>query len=1619
MPLEAEQAEEALIESVCTRLVDQVPSELVGECEEFVRQFYHWVPLEDLSGRTIHDLCGAAMASWEFARYRTSRTANVRAYNPTAREHGWQSMSTVVEVVTDDMPFLVDSVGMELSRLGYGIRLSIVPVLGVLRDVDGRLARVFPPSAGIGNALTETVMQFEIDRETDPALLESLVGDVRRVLSDVRAAAEDEQIMRDRMHKIAAELASAPTRLEPGEAKEVSAFLKWAVEGKFILLGYREYDLVSEAGEDSLRAIDGTALGILRHSSAVGSASFAKLPREVRALARSPHALVLTKANSRSTVHRPLYLDYIGVKRFARGEVCGERRFLGMYTAAAEETNPRQIPILRGKVEAVACRARFPSRGHQARELAKTLHGYPRDELFQITEDELFTISMGIVALAERQRVRLFVRGDLYKRFVSCLVFLPRDRYNTENRERIASVLRDAFVASDTDWAVHLSDSKLARLHFIVRTRVATADVDVDAVERRIADVTRPWTGHLADALREVYGEEHGNALFHRYGSAFPVAYRADWGARAAVLDVDRAETVVAGKRLVINVYQSDDADRTSLRCKLLSPGERIALSDVVPVLENMGLRVADERPYELKPEGLGSMWIYDIGVVCDFDVDLRIEATRTAFQDAFTQVWMGDLENDRLGALVLRAGLTGNEVAVLRALVKYLRQAGATFSDRYLQQALTGNPAVARLLVELFGARLDPERSDGATAERLGVEIERAIDDIATADRARILRDCLAVVRATVRTNYFQRSPYGHPRAQLALKLDPSQVPFLPAPRPRFETFIYSPRMEGVHIRSGRVARGGVRLSHRREDFRTEALELLRQETVRNAVIVPVGAKGGFVTKQPPSTGGPDALLEEVAGCYRLFLSGLLDVTDNIVAGKVVAPPGVIRHDEDDAYLVVAPDEETTALSDLANRVAADHGFWLGDSFAAGGSHDNGHGGLGIAARGTWESVRRHFRRLGIAVDSDDFTAVGIGDVAGDAFGNGMLLSPHIKLVAAFNADHVFLDPDPDPQASFAERRRLFALPAASWRDYDRAAISEGGGVFPRSSGMLRLSAQVREVLDVPEEALTPDALIRAVLRAPVDLLWNGGVGAFVKARSESHAEVGDKANDAVRIDGIELRCRVVGEASSGGFTQKGRIEYALSGGQINTDAIDTGAEVNCSDGELNLRILLDAAVADREITPSQRDRLLADLEDALAQRVLNETYVQALALSLEHRQASDLLGLHARLIDDLEQRGLLDRELEQLPSDERIRELETANDGLTAPELAVLLAYAKVTLSHDLLASDVAEDEYLRDQLAESLPPSLRERFRPHMRNHRLRREIVTTDLVNSIVDRQGTTFVSRLAEETGAEAGHVARAYAVAVAVFGMRGFWDEVEALDDRVDDDTQFKLLLEGRRLVTRASRWLVGNRHPPLDIAGAVADYAPGAASLREALPELLSGLDRDGWAARVRQFAGSCVPSVLASWGAAMDALFFTFDIVDSVRGTDQPVRIGGAIHFGLERRLELGWLRDRILGLPRATIWETLARAALRDDLYKTHRAITGAILKGTSTEADIDEAIDAWVRARGPSVERYMSRLRDVRTAPGNEFATLLVAVGGLADLIPSGTARPQTTQRWPPE
>ena len=1618
MTASAEGIEAALIDTVCSRVRERVDGADAERVERFVRLYYGWVPAEDLAGRDPLDIYGAALAQWNLMHKRAPGEAKVRVYNPDFEQHGWQSTHTVVEIVTDDMPFLVDSVSMELSRQAYGIHLVVHPVIGVRRDEQGEVVEIGPPGTDGSAGHAESIMRFEIDRQSEAAELEAIREGVLRVIADVRAAVEDWPAMRERAREIIAELRAGGLPGDPGDIEEAAALLEWADGGHFTFLGYREYGLVEEGGEDRLRALQDSGLGVLRQRARKPvSKSFAKLPPRVRANARSQRLLTLTKANSVATVHRPAYLDYIGVKRFGDdGEPVGERRFLGLWTSTAYKAHPSDVPVVRRKVEAVLRRAGFPRGSHSEKALAEILDTYPRDELFQTTEDDLYEIATGILGLGERQRVRLFVRRDEFERFLSCLVFVPRDRFNTQNRERISEILRDAFGAERVDWELRLSESVLVRIHFLVRTGAGELpDYDVEEIEARIVEATREWTDDLRTALLDELGEEHGNQLFRRYGRGFPTSYRVDWLARTAVADVRRMEELRGGDGLGLNLYRPLEAARSALRCKLFRCGAPVSLSDVLPMFESMGLEVTDERPYEVRPRDGAPIWIYDFGLAygAEAELDAGDDALRERFHDAFARVWRGEVENDGFNALVLRAGLPWREVTVVRAVARYLRQAGTTFSDRYMERTLLAHPDVARGLVELFRGRFDPSGTRGEEeAEAVACRIEQAIDEVASLDEDRILRNFLATVRAMLRTNHFQTDASGAPKPWLSFKLDPSGIPVVPLPRPRFEIFVCSPRTEGVHLRGGNVARGGLRWSDRREDFRTEVLGLMKAQMVKNALIVPVGAKGGFVLKRPPADGGREALQAEVVACYRAFISGLLDITDTITDGDIVPPDRVVRHDGDDPYLVVAADKGTATFSDLANGIAAEYGFWLGDAFASGGSVGYDHKKMGITARSAWESVKRHFRELGTDIQSTDFTVVGIGDMSGDVFGNGMLLSPHIRLLAAFDHRHVFVDPAPDPAASFDERRRLFELPRSSWADYDEGLISEGGGIWPRTAKSIPVSPQAREALGLEADRLAPNELIRALLAAPVDLLWNGGIGTYVKARTETHADVGDKANDAVRVNGADLRCRVVGEGGNLGFTQRGRIEYALAGGRLNTDAIDNAGGVNCSDHEVNIKILLDSVVAAGDLTGKQRNELLAEMTDAVADLVLRGSYRQTEALSLARAQAPAMLDVHDRLMRSLEQAGRLDRTLEALPDAETIGDRRSARIGLTQPEVAVLLAYDKITVYAALLDSDMPEDPYLSRTLAEYFPAPLPERFPEAMERHRLRREIIATYVTNSMVDRAGSTFAYRMHEDTGAPASDIARAYAAASEVFDMRSFWADVEALDLVVDADTQVAMLLDARRLVERATRWMLRTRRRPLDIAETVERFADGARAIAEALPGILAGDDRAGWDARVEELGEARVPDAVARRVAGLGALFSALDIVEVSAATERSVEEVAALHYELGARLHLHWLRDRIAALPRDDRWQAMARAALRDDLFSLHAELTADVLRSAPADAATTAAaqLDAWLAENEGPAERTLGVLDDIRTSGSYDLTTLPVALREVRDLIRAGDAQP---------
>ncbi len=1323
----------------------------------------------------------------------------------------------------------------------------------------------------------------------------------------------------------------------------------------------------------------------------------------MRAIALEPHLLNLTKANSRSTVHRPSYLDYVGVKRFdADGRVVGERRFLGLYTHTAFHARLGEVPILRRKVRAVLSRAAFTPGSHNEKALIEILDAHPRDELIQVSVDELYDTALGILHLGERQRLRLFVRRDRFGRFFSCFVFVPRDRFNTENRRRIEAILRDVTGAKSIDYSTRLSESVLVRLHYMAYIEPgAMPELDVRQTELLLVAATRSWTDDFEQALVEELGEEAGKRLFRRYGEAFPTAYRVDWVARSAIADARHMEELPA-EGLDISLYQPLGAPPGSLRAKLFRSGRPLALSDVLPLFEAMGARVADERPYEVSPAEREPVWVYDFGLSCPSTRDSEVDEIRDEFQEAFLRTWRGEVENDGYNRLVLAAGLDWREVSVLRAVARYLRQTGSTFSDRYVEQVLVGHPEVARMLLELFRARFDPACADTDTADAVAGRIGEMIDAVESLDQDQILRRFLGVMQALLRTNWFQDDPDGAPHGYVSFKLEPQQLPWLPEPRPAFEIFVYSPRTEGVHLRAGQVARGGLRWSDRREDFRTEVLGLAKAQMVKNAVIVPVGAKGGFVVKQPPGGGDREELMAEVVACYRTFIRGLLDLTDNIVDGHVVGPPDVVRYDGDDPYLVVAADKGTATFSDIANGVAAEYGFWLGDGFASGGSSGYDHKAMGITAAGAWESVKRHFRELGVNVSSEPFTAVGIGDMSGDVFGNGMLLSRKTRLIAAFNHREIFIDPDPDPETGWEERRRLFELPRSSWSDYDAALISAGGGVWPRTAKSIPLSDEARAALGIERTRLAPNELIKALLQAGVDLLWNGGIGTYVKASGETHSDAGDKANDAVRVNGDELGARVVGEGGNLGLTQLGRVEYALAGGRVNTDAIDNSAGVDCSDREVNIKILLDAVVTAGDLTVKQRDRLLEAMTEKVADLVLQDNYEQSETLSLAEQQAPGMIDVHERLIRVLESEARLDRRLEGLPDDEELAERAREERGLTRPELAVLLAYSKVFLYSALLESDVPEDPYLSSELERYFPPPLPERFGDAMHRHRLRREIVATQVTNNVLHGGGTTFAFRMHEETGAPGSAIVRAYAVAREVYDMRGQWRAIEALDNEVSAAVQTGLLLDGRRLVERGTRWLLRNQGGRIDIASAVARFRPGAEVLYEAIPKLLDPSEVEPLALRVDELRSAGVPEDLAARVAGMSTMYAVFDVVEVAEESALDVLAVAAVHLRLGAQLHLHWLRDRVVSLSREDRWKAMARAALRDDLYAAHRGLTAEVLRHGPRLGGPDERVAGWIESH-PTSERSLETLADIRAGRVYDLTTLSVAVRAVRNLL----------------
>ncbi len=1578
-------------------------------------RFYRHLAEEDLLDHPVETVVSHAEDLLDFARQRAPGSPKVRAIDAD----GSADVSVVVEVVTDDMPFLVDSVTHALIAAGRAVHLVVHPQLLVRRNAAGELAEIVDAVASDGSpdVHAESWMWLELERDFGGLDGANLEARVLAVLDDVRIAVRDWQSMRAKALGLADEIsASPPSTVPQASVDEGAELLRWLANDNLTFLGYREYVLDTREGEDVLVPVPGSGLGLLSGGDAepTESRSFAALPAAVRARAREPELLVLTKANSRSTVHRSSYLDYIGVKAFdASGRVVGERRFLGLFSSSAYTQSILSIPVLRQKHDRLLADLEFAGGSHSAKDLLQFLETYPRDELFQTHDALLAEIAESVLHLQDRRHTKVYLRADDYGRYMSCLVYLPRDRYTTPVRLRIERLLVDAFGGTSVDYTARVSESVLARVHYVIQVPPGQGvpDVDVPTLESAVAAAARSWQDDFNAALVARVGDGPAVPLLRTYAHAFPEAYKETFGPGRGVNDALVIEQLTPGE-LSLEIYEPPNGTRRDIRLRVTRIGPAMSLSRVLPILQAMGVDVVDEYPYEIARALKESVWILDFGMqLADGDIPGR-STLAERFEEAFAAAWDDRCGVDGFNALIVRGGMRWRQALIIRAYARYMRQIGSSFSQQYIEEVVIANVDITRLLVSLFEARFAPvEVDDRSSAEaRLIDDIEDGLNAIASLDQDRIMRTLLALVVSTLRTNYFQVDADGIDRSSISIKLDPRRVPDLPLPKPHFEIWVYSPQVEGVHLRFGAVARGGLRWSDRQEDFRTEVLGLVKAQEVKNSVIVPVGAKGGFYAKRLPDIAADrEAWLAEGKSAYSEFIRSLLDVTDNRVDGVVVPPRDVVRHDGDDPYLVVAADKGTATFSDLANAIAAEYDFWLGDAFASGGSVGYDHKAMGITARGAWESVKRHFRELGVDTQSSDFTVAGIGDMSGDVFGNGMLLSEHIRLLVAFDHRHVFVDPSPDAAASYAERRRLFDLPRSSWGMYDQELISAGGGIFPRTAKSIDITPQIATALGIPVDVMTmtPDELIQAALRAPVDLLWNGGIGTYVKAQTETNIDVGDKANDRIRINGSELRCRVIGEGGNLGMTQLGRVEAARHGVRLNTDAIDNSAGVDTSDHEVNIKILLDSIVRSGGLAREDRDVLLAHMTDVVSAQVLEDNYGQNVVLGNARAGAANLITVHQRMIRELERSGLLDRALEFLPDDVELRTRRMAGEGLTSPELSVLLAYAKIWLTEILNDSSIADEDYFAQKLASYFPPELATRFGDALQGHPLRPEIVSTVTCNRLVNIGGITFVFRAMEETGASAVQVVRAAWAAIEVFGIDAIWQSINRQDNLIPTTAQSALHLETRRLLDRATRWFLQTRGTSLDVQGEIDRFAAVVSDRAAEIPALLLGKERERWERLGQRFVAAGAPEDLARKAAAALDVFALLDITDICLRTGETLDAVVPLYFAVSERYDIDSTLVDITALPRGDRWTALARQALRGDVYTVVAELTTRVLESTPSSAPAADRLMQWEVEHREGLARARATLDDIASVENPDLATLSVALRAMRNLVTQGT------------
>lgn len=1602
-----------LLAGVTQVLQERAPEPHQQAVIELAKQIFSGQLAEDYGNRESSSLAASVMGSWAFIQQLDPDTPKVRIFNPDFQKHGWQLNQTVVTILCRNTPFLTDSVRGELNRRNLYIHLINSTVFTCIRDSKNQLLELLPArsvaKAKKGQRCSEeALLIFEIGRCTDKQELAEMRATLEAILAEVLLVVDDFQAMLALMESAQQELVSVPAQSRISQA-EAQAFVEWIRSGFYTFLGYEYLDVSYEGDNAVASSRQGAQLGLLKIRNSYGHIELTQALNNSAQQSDAMTPVVFGKSSLRSRVHRLSYPDYIMLRVYdSQGKVIGEHRFMGLYTSPVYTLTPKQIPIIRQKFKEVLDRSDLDPTSHKGKDLARVLDVFPRDELFQSSVDELFNTTIAVNQIQERRQVRLFVRRDSLGKFVNCLVYTPRDIYRTELRVKIQDLLCNAFGAKESEFTTYFSESVLTRTHFVLRVDPRNKpEVDLNALEEEVVKVTMSWKEYLKQYLIEEFGDEQGSELVEQYAEGFSPGYMDDFEPRAAIDDIKKFLALDAPENtddIAMSLYRRLGEDDKTLHFRLVHFDRALSLSDVMPILENLGLRVETEHPYGIKRKDGRSIWVHEFGLTFNYGSAIDINKVSDIFQESFLRIWEGDADNDAFNKLILGSQLGWRQIAMLRAYARYMKQTQVNFSLEYIAETLSNHLDITAQIVDYFNARFDTVASD-RDEKVIRKAILDSLDSVENLTEDRIIRQYLAVIKATLRTNYFQRDSSGEYKTYISFKLSPRDIPDIPLPVPMFEIFVYSPRVEGVHLRGGKVARGGLRWSDRHEDYRTEVLGLVKAQQVKNAVIVPTGAKGGFVAKHLPS-GDREAIQAEGIACYKIFIQGLLDVTDNLVNGEIAPPKDVVRKDEDDSYLVVAADKGTATFSDIANEISRQYNFWLGDAFASGGSVGYDHKKMGITARGAWVSVQRHFREMGINVQETDFTVVGIGDMAGDVFGNGMLLSPHIQLVCAFNHLHIFIDPNPDAAKSFVERQRLFNLPRSSWEDYDAALISKGGGVFRRSAKSIKLTPQMKARFAIDADQLTPTELIHAILKAPVDLLWNGGIGTYVKASSESHADVGDKANDALRVNGSELRCKVIGEGGNLGVTQLGRIEYALHGGRSNTDFIDNAAGVDCSDHEVNIKILLNGVVASADMTEKQRNVLLESMTDSVASLVLDNNYRQTQAISLAERDVLLRAGEYRRLIHNMEASGKLNRQLEFLPSDETLLERKAShNRGLTRPELSVLVSYVKSQLKESLVDDSLASDPYINRIVETAFPAKLREDFSPQLQEHRLRKEIIATQLANDLVNNMGITFIERLSQSTGVSNVEIARSYVIARDVFAMPAYWDKVEALDYQVDASVQMDMMAQLMRLVRRASRWFARNRRGNVDAAVEIDSFRDEVAMLREKLPELVRGNQKAQMEAMLQSYLDKGVEVDLANFIAATREVYPFLGIIEAAHTLNASTEKVAELYFALSEKLELDWFAKQISDLKIDNYWQAMARESYRDDLEWQLRNLTVGAMRHICEGGDVDACLDRWMEQQHHLVDRWQAMLAELHATEMQEFAMISVAIRELLDLAQS--------------